>query len=347
MALELTSLSALAALDVDEIIDVRSPSEYAEDHLPGAINLPVLSDAERARVGTIYVQEDRFLARKVGAALVARNAARHLEGPLAGKDGGWRPLIYCWRGGQRSGSFASILEQVGWRVTLLKGGYRSYRRLVVRALYDAPLDVRVVLVDGMTGTAKTRMLAHLAEAGAQVIDLEDLAAHRGSVFGARPGGQPSQKMFESRLAAEVAALDPARPVFVEAESAKVGERIVPPALWAAMKAAPHVRLEAPVTARADYLTTAYADLLEDAAALEDVIAKLVPYHGRETCARWQEMARAGAFRDLAAELVTRHYDPRYAKSAAHRGAPEALVSMERLDDARLAEGARRILAAIG
>ncbi|MDX5403175.1 MAG: tRNA 2-selenouridine(34) synthase MnmH, partial [Rhodobacterales bacterium] len=183
MALKLTSLAALAALPFDEIIDVRAPSEYAEDHIPGAINLPVLSDDERAIVGTIYVQQDRFLARKTGAALVARNAAAHLEGPLADKDGGWRPLIYCWRGGQRSGSFASILAQVGWRVDLIEGGYKSYRRLVVGALYDDPLPHRLILLDGGTGTAKTRLLARLAEAGAQVIDLEAMAAHRGSLLG--------------------------------------------------------------------------------------------------------------------------------------------------------------------
>ncbi|HSG57508.1 MAG TPA: rhodanese-like domain-containing protein, partial [Paracoccaceae bacterium] len=166
MALALTSLSDLAALPFDDIIDVRAPSEFAEDHIPGAINLPVLSDEERAQVGTIYVQQDRFLARKVGAALVARNAAAHLQGALADRDGGWRPLVYCWRGGQRSGSFASILAQIGWRVELIEGGYKSYRRLVAQALYDQPVGPRIVLIDGGTGTAKTRLLHHLNQAGA-------------------------------------------------------------------------------------------------------------------------------------------------------------------------------------
>ena len=138
MPVTLHSLCDLGALPFDQVIDVRSPAEYAEDHLPGAISLPVLSDAERARVGTIYVQEDRFLARKIGAALVARNAAAHIEGPLADRDGGWRPLVYCWRGGQRSGAFTGILQQIGWRAETIAGGYRSYRRLVVAALYDSP-----------------------------------------------------------------------------------------------------------------------------------------------------------------------------------------------------------------
>lgn len=347
MALELASLADLDRLPADEIVDVRSPSEYAEDHLPGAVNLPVLSDAERARVGTIYVQEDRFRARRIGAALVARNAAAHLEGPLADRGGGWRPLVYCWRGGQRSGSFAAILGQIGWRVEVIAGGYRAFRRLVVRALYDDVLPFRLVLVDGMTGTGKTELLAHLAEAGAQVVDLEGLAAHRGSVFGAVAGGQPSQKLFESRLAMALARLDPARPVFVEAESAKVGARILPPSVWGAMKRAEHVRIEAPMAARADYLARAYADLTADPAALGAVLEKLVPYHGRAQVAAWQEMAESGAFAALAGELMAAHYDPRYAKSAARRGAPASVVRLERLAPEAFAGAARRILAEVG
>ncbi|MEE4347396.1 MAG: tRNA 2-selenouridine(34) synthase MnmH [Paracoccaceae bacterium] len=336
MALKLTSLAALAALPFDTVIDVRAPSEYAEDHIPGAINLPVLSDAERATVGTIYVQQDRFLARKTGAALVARNAAAHLEGPLADKDGGWRPLVYCWRGGQRSGSFASILAQVGWRVELIEGGYKSYRRLVVSALYDDPLPHRLILLDGGTGTAKTRVLARLAGAGAQVIDLEEMAAHRGSLLGGRPGGQPAQKAFESRLAMALARLDPARPVFVEAESNKIGRLILPPSLWQAMMAADHVTLDAPLAARARYLCRAYADLLADVDLLCAKLAHLKTYHGAERIDLWQGMARAGDFEALAADLVARHYDPRYIKAQSRQGrAPLAQIALEGLEDSDL------------
>ena len=191
--LQLTAIADLDALDFDAIIDVRSPAEYAEDHVPGAINLPVLSDAERAQVGTIYKQVSAFDARKIGAALVARNAALHLEGPLAALTGGWRPLVYCWRGGQRSGSFASILAQVGWRVTLLVGGYKSWRRLVVAEVQETPVRPPVVVLDGNTGSAKTDVLAAVAAAGGQVIDLEGLANHRGSLFGAMPGGSPARR----------------------------------------------------------------------------------------------------------------------------------------------------------
>ncbi|QDY70856.1 tRNA 2-selenouridine(34) synthase MnmH [Qingshengfaniella alkalisoli] len=309
----LDTLYDLRSLPFDDIIDVRSPSEYAEDHIPGAISLPVLSDEERARVGTIYVQQDPFLARKIGAALVARNAAAHIEGPLTGKSGGWRPLIYCWRGGQRSGSFTMILKQIGWRADTVDGGYKAYRRMVVKALYDTPLPSRVVLLNGGTGTAKTRLLTHLARQGAQVIDLEGLACHRGSLFGEIDGGQPSQKAFESRLAAELVRLDPDRPVFVEAESSRVGALNLPPVLWKAMREAQQVRLSAPIDARVTHLVAEYQDYVKDPEALDRTLQRLVPYHGHKQVDAWQSLAAAGALSALTRALITRHYDPRYTR----------------------------------
>lgn len=316
MALTLTSLTQIAALGFDDIIDVRSPSEYAEDHIPGAINLPVLDDTERAEVGTIYTQDSPFRARKVGAALVAANAARHLQGALADKPGGWRPLVYCWRGGQRSGSFASILAQIGWRVELISGGYKAYRGLVASALYDTPFPCPVFLLAGNTGTAKTDLLHRLSLRGVQVLDLEGLAHHRGSLFGAMAGGQPSQKGFESRLSHAIAALDPNRPVVVEAESSKVGNCRLPPELWKAMVTAPRLQVIAPVAARARYLVNAYADIIADSARLSAVIDRLRGAQSAEQVAAWQAMAAAGAFEDLAASLMTQHYDPRYGKHRA-------------------------------
>ncbi|MFC3181275.1 tRNA 2-selenouridine(34) synthase MnmH [Cypionkella sinensis] len=315
MAITLTSLSDLAALGFDDIIDARAPAEYADDHLPGAISLPVLDDTERAQVGTIYKQVSPFTARKIGAALVAQNVARHLQGPLADKPGGWRPLVYCWRGGQRSGSFALILAQVGWRVETIAGGYKAWRALVVKALYDTPFPCPVVLLDGNTGSAKTEILNLLPARGVQVLDLEGLAHHRGSVFGQR-GRQPSQKAFEGALALAIARLDPARPVVIEAESSKVGERRLPPWLWKAMAAAPRVAIAAEVSARAAYLVRAYADLVEDGARLAGVVAQLRPFHASAQIDAWQAMAEAGAFVDLAAGLMQQHYDPRYAKHRA-------------------------------
>jgi len=314
MAYELTQLSDLSTLPFDTVIDVRSPAEFAEDHIPGAVNLPVLSNAERARVGTIYVQESTFKARKIGAALVARNAARHLENSLIDRDGGWRPLVYCWRGGQRSGAFASILAQVGWRADVIGGGYRTYRRLVKEALYDRPFHPPVTLLDGNTGSAKTEILHKLAARNVQVIDLEGLANHRGSVFGGRDGGQPSQKAFEGALAQVIGTLDPAHPVVIEAESSKVGERMVPPGLWAAMKNAPRIEIIAPLDARAHYLVTAYRDVIADRARLQATIDKLRHFQPAERIERWHGLIDADEMEVLAGELMQHHYDSRYGKA---------------------------------
>lgn len=343
MAVTLTSLHDLAALGFDTIIDVRSPSEYAEDHVPGAISLPVLDDAERARVGTIYKQDSPFKARKIGAALVAKNAAAHIEGPLAEMEGGWRPLVYCWRGGQRSGSFATILSQIGWRAEVVQGGYKAWRALVVKALYETEFPAPVVVLDGNTGTAKTALLHLLRDRGIQVIDLEGLANHRGSLFGHMPGGQPAQKGFETALAMEIAALDPARPVVVEAESSKVGDIRLPPKLWRAMCEAPRIHVAAPLAARADYLARAYGDLTADPAALHDVIDKLRPMQPAEAIERWHGYADAGEFRTLAAELMEQHYDPRYNKQRARTAADEArTVTADSLAEDALPDLADRI-----
>ena len=331
MAVELRTLADVLALDFDDIIDVRSPAEWAEDHVPGAISLPVLDDVERARVGTIYKQVSPFSARKIGAALVAKNAAAHLEGPLADKPGGWRPLVYCWRGGQRSGSFASILSQIGWRVEVVKGGYKAWRRLVVAALYDDPFPFRLVVLDGNTGSAKTEVLNLLPARGVQVLDLEGAANHRGSLFG-RVGEQPSQKAFEGRLALALARLDPSKPVVVEAESAKVGECRLPPRLWRAMVAAPRVALEAPRRKRAEYLLRAYADLVADVSRLDQVVASLSLAHPREVIAEWRAMVAQGRFVDLAEGLMARHYDPRYGKHRARMAVPFTEVAVTGLDD---------------
>ncbi len=314
------SLPDLLDHGFDTVIDVRSPAEFAADHIPGAINLPVLSNAERAEVGTIYTQESPFRARKIGAAMVFRNASAHIAGPLAEKSGDWRPLVYCWRGGQRSGSFGWMLREIGWRAEIVEGGYRSYRRLVHGLLYDGVLPHRIVLIDGFTGTAKTELLGVLAERGQQVIDLEGLANHRGSLLGALPGGQPPQRAFESRLAAEVVALDPARPVFLEAESNKIGALFLPPALWAAMKAAPRIEVTAEIGLRTAYLTAAYDDILSDRAGMREKLAPLVRLRGHEVVEGWLNRLDTGDKAGLTRALMEQHYDPAYTKA---RGANPA------------------------
>jgi tRNA 2-selenouridine synthase len=344
MPVTLSSLADLAALGFDAIIDARAPAEFAEDHLPGAISLPVLSDEERARVGTIYKQVNPFTAKKLGAALVSRNVADHLLGPLAEKPGGWRPLVYCWRGGQRSGSFAIILQQIGWRAETLKGGYKAWRALVVQELYDTPVRAPMVVLDGNTGSAKTEILNLLPERGLQVIDLEGLANHRGSLFGSM-GPQPSQKAFEGRLAQALAALDPTRPVVVEAESSKIGNCRLPPEIWKAMTRAPRIALAASTTDRARYLTRAYADMVADTARLLAVIDLLRPAHAQERIADWRALAEAGAFADLAESLMTQHYDPRYAKHRARIEVPMVEIEAGPLTAETLPAAADRVAAA--
>lgn len=299
----------------DEVIDVRSPAEYAEDHVPGARNCPVLDDAERAEIGTLYKQVSPFDARRRGAALVARNIARHLEGAFAGRDRGWRPLVYCWRGGKRSGAMTHVLREVGWQAAQLEGGYKAFRRAVVAALESGPRGFRYVVLCGETGSAKSRVLEALAARGAQVLDLERLACHRGSVLGGLPDTpQPAQKRFETLVWDALRRMDPAEPVFVEAESKKIGQLQVPDALLATMRAAECARIEAPLEARVAFLIDEYRHFLAAPPALKAQLECLTGLYGRETVAGWQARADRGDWAGLVAELLTAHYDPAYRRS---------------------------------
>ncbi|WP_158968692.1 tRNA 2-selenouridine(34) synthase MnmH [Chachezhania sediminis] len=346
MALTFDSLSALLNHGYDSVIDVRSPAEFAEDHVPGAINLPVLDNEERARVGTMYKQESPFKARKLGAALVFRNIARHVEETLSIHGGSWRPLVYCWRGGQRSGTFAWTLKEIGWRSEAVQGGYKTYRRLVHAMLYTRPLPHRLVALDGYTGTAKTDLLHRLQARGVQVVDLEGLANHRGSVLGDM-GGQPDQKWFESGLAAALTGMDPTRPVLVEAESSKIGARIIPPKLWAAMCTAPRIEVTAPLDQRAAYLARAYDDILSDAPRLHETLLPLVEHRGHAIVEGWLKLIDAGEKRAFSEAMVVQHYDPAYDKSRKAVGARvAATVAAETLDDAGLETAAAGIEAAL-
>ncbi|PJI93108.1 tRNA 2-selenouridine synthase [Yoonia maricola] len=347
MPIEFTSLDAILNHGFDSVIDVRSPAEFAQDHIPGAINLPALSNEQRAEVGTIYKQISPFDGRKIGAGMVIRNLADHIDGPLMKKDGAWRPLVYCWRGGQRSGVFSTLLSEIGWRADTIKGGYTTYRRLVKTRLYDDPLVHRLILLDGYTGTAKTEILPRLTARGVQVIDLEGLAGHRGSLLGAMPGGQPSQKAFDTWLAVALTKLDPARPVVVEAESSKIGRIGIPASMWAAMLAAPRIIIKAPQTARAAYLARAYREVIENPDVVAEKLAPLRRLRGHATVDRWIKLSRDGALVDLSHALMVDHYDPSYAKSRRiYERKVLAEVAVETLDDAGQERAADGIAAAI-
>jgi len=298
----------------DCIIDARSQSEYALDHIPGAINCPVLDDEERIRVGTMYKQINAFEAKKVGAALVARNIARHIETLWLDKPKDWKPLVYCWRGGNRSGSMALILAKIGWPVVQLDGGYKAYRAQVSVALADPPLpEFRVIC--GTTGSGKSRLLEVLDSIGAQVLDLEQLARHRGSVLGNLPSQpQPSQKMFETLIWDKLRRFDPALPVFVESESKKVGQLRVPDALMDKMRASPCVSLGLSRPNRVRLLMEDYQHFTDSPALLNTQLDCLVQLHGRARIDSWHDMANGGAMAQLVDELLVAHYDPAYLRS---------------------------------
>jgi tRNA 2-selenouridine synthase len=315
------SVAAIDALrdlqDFGTIVDVRSASEYALDHIPGAINCAVLDDRERAEVGTLDRQQSSFEARRRGAAMVARNIARHLETTFASMPRDWRPLVYCWRGGNRSGAMTQILGGVGWPARQLEGGYRAFRRQVVADLETLPTRIEFRVVCGTTGSGKSRLLQQLQIAGAQVLDLEGLANHRGSVLGRLPSSpQPSQKFFESRLWLALRSFDPSRPVFVEAESRKVGELRVPDVLLDRMRAAQCIRVELPFDARVRLLRTDYVHFEQEPSLLFAQLDCLVALHGRQKIGAWKALATAREWDQMVESILRDHYDPAYLRSMA-------------------------------
>jgi tRNA 2-selenouridine synthase len=309
---------ALQALQqFDAVIDARSENEYAEDHLPGAVNWPTLNNQERHEIGTLYKQVNPFEARKRGAALSARNIAAHIERELLAAPNSWQPLVYCWRGGHRSGALATILGAIGFKVTLIEGGYKAYRQAVLDDLPRLAQRLHYRVVCGRTGTGKTRLLHALAAQGAQVLDLEALARHRSSVLGQIPGqAQPGQKLFDSRLWAALRAFDPAREVYVEAESKRVGNVAVPDALIAAMRASPCLTLEMALDERVALLMQDYDFFTRDVDHLCERLDALTALRGRETVERWKAAARAGDLPAVVRDLLLIHYDPRYDESMA-------------------------------
>ncbi len=299
----------------DAIIDTRSPSEFAEDHIPTAINCPVLNNEERIRVGTLYKQVNSFEAKKVGAALVAHNIAKHIEALWLDKPRDWKPLVYCWRGGNRSGAMAHILAKIGWPVVQLEGGYKAYRQQVFTSLEHLPERYTYRVLCGPTGSGKTCLLQALAAQGAQVLDLEQLAAHRGSVLGELPNApQPSQKSFESQLWQRLSHFDPQRPVFVESESKKIGNLRLPDQLLARIRDAACIPLALAMPERIQFLLKDYQYLAEQPTLLCSKLNHLLPLHGREKIRGWQALVQNGHMADLVEQLLRDHYDPAYQRS---------------------------------
>lgn len=324
----------------DCIIDVRSPGEFAEDHLPGAINCPVLDDEQRITIGTRYKQVSPFEARKLGAAMVSENIARHLREHFLAMPKHWKPLIYCWRGGQRSGAMTTVFRQIGWDAKQLDGGYKAYRRFVVDTLAELPRTFSYRIIKGATGSAKTRILQAMARQGAQVIDLEALAGHKGSVLGLVPDtAQPSQKSFEAALLFRLQNLEPERPVFVEAESRKIGVLHVPEAMIESMRASHGITIDAPRSARVEYLLRDYDYFITQIETLLLRLAPLKQIRGEPTIEKWRKLALSGHWTEFVDALLTDHYDALYQKSqATNYSGPESgenLIEAVSLDDASI------------
>ncbi len=306
-----------SAGEFDEIIDVRTPLEFDDDHIPGAINVPVLSNEERVIVGTMYKQVSPFDASRVGAAMVSRNIAQALDTTFAERPRNWRPLIYCWRGGTRSASMTLMMNMIGWRARQLEGGYKTYRRDVVASLEALPPTLDYVVLSGHTGSGKTRLLHALADVGAQTLDLEGLASHRGSLLGAVPDRpQPSQKSFDTALIGALRSFDPKRPVFVEAESRRIGLISLPESLMTSLRGtATCVEVKVSRDERVDLLMQEYGHLLAQPDYFRGQLLRLVPLHGRAVIDQWLALLDDGQQRALSEALITKHYDPAYSRSS--------------------------------
>ncbi|MGC6473517.1 MAG: tRNA 2-selenouridine(34) synthase MnmH [Candidatus Puniceispirillaceae bacterium] len=330
----------------DLVIDVRAPSEFAEDHIVGAVNMPVLSDAERVEVGTLYKQTSPFAARKRGAALVSRNIALHLEERLRDYPSDFSPLIHCWRGGQRSRAFAHILSEVGWRCHLLQGGYKAYRRDILDRLAADFSGLSLVIIAGRTGSAKTDILGQIAKMGGQILDLEGLACHRGSLLGRWPDTpQPTQRYFESALIKKVREFDKAKPVYVESESSRIGNVQLPTALWRLMTTSPMVIIETPAQARAEYLLSGYDHLLGQNSDMLKLIGGMRHRHGAAITDNWRDLLDAENWLELAKALLIEHYDPAYDGSVGrHQREVLARLSQKDCQPETIAQTAQAILA---
>jgi len=318
--LPIVNFTELKDLKFDEIIDVRTPLEYAEDHVEGAINLPVLSNEERAQVGTLY-STDKLQGRKVGAALIAKNISNHILEHFKDKELDYKPLVYCWRGGQRSRSMATILKEIGFSPSLMQGGYKAYRKEICTYLCGAQGsypeenvldDIQLIRISGATGSGKTLLLKALEERGEQILDLEFLAKHKGSILGDYPDeGQPAQKGFETLLFNYIQNLKDDRVVWVENEGSKIGSCNVPRRLWEKMCSSPRVHITVDLEDRTNYILKDYDYLIHNPELkLPDLLKKIEKYAGKKTCDKWLKLLEEKNYRDLVLGLI-KYYDDSY------------------------------------
>lgn len=321
--------------DFDEIIDVRSPDEFAEDHIPGALSFPVLTNDQRKDVGTMYKQVNPFEAKKLGAGLIAKNIGDHVVRHFSHKTKEYRPFLYCWRGGQRSHSMATILSAIGWRVTLLNGGYKAYRIQVLDGLKERVGQLRFIILGGMTGTGKTKILNTLSAMGQQTLDLEGLAAHRGSLLGGLlDKDQPHQKYFESLIFRELSKFDVSKPVWIESESHKIGNCSMPSCLWEALKTSSLVELSAASSERVRFLMEDYPHYVDATDKLLNHLSTAKRFVGSGEYKKFEQLVKSGEIFEAVTILLESYYDPSYSNASKKWfKRPIGTVQISRLDEA--------------
>ena len=322
-------------LDVQEfgsyalVIDARSPREFAEDHLPGAVNLPVVNNDEYAEVGTLH-RTDTHAAYLIGVKYALRNIADQIESVVSRYTPRDRVLVYCFRGGKRSRLWADALHTIGFKVDVLSGGWKRYRRWVRDGLESLPGTFNFKVLAGPTGCGKTRLLIELDRQGQQVLELEGLAHHRGSLLGDIPGRpQPSQKLFDSHVLSRLRSFDPQRPVWLEAESKRIGNVQLPNALYEAMHRSPMLSLVVPMSERVSLWREDYPHFVADPSAMVEKLAPLKPLIGGEELERWRTLAVAKRTDELFERVMVAHYDPCYARSTSkHYGPPQTHEALQ-------------------
>lgn len=314
-----------ALLSTHCIVDVRTPLEFAEDHLPGAINVPILTNPERVEIGTLYKQQGPQIAKERGLQLTCHRFPA-IVATIAEAAAGRPVLVYCWRGGLRSESVALLLEMTGYPVVKLSGGYKSFRAVVTAFFEDFTPPAPLVVLHGMTGSGKTEFLQRLARNGWSTVDLEGLARHRGSAFGSLGmGEQPSQKQFETSLWDAFRTLAPKRPIILEGESKRIGRLTLPGNLYEVMAENAKIWCEVSVETRVNRLATEYARETYRqpmAEALERISRKL----GGEQYASLKQMLDSWDVTALARGLIENYYDRLYYR--VRRWEPDGIISLE-------------------
>lgn len=296
----------------DDVIDVRSPLEFKEDHIIGAINCPVLSDQERELIGKVYKKDSTFKAKVLGSSIISMNISKILKKYFVNKPGSWRPLVYCWRGGQRSKALSIIMTEVGWRATQLTGGYKLYRHDVRNKIDEIAKKLKITLISGKTGTGKTRLLQQIHHLGGQIIDLENIANHKGSLLGKKINSpQPFQKFFESQLFYHLKNLNIRKKVFIEAESSKIGDLHIPKALWLKMLSSKKINVESSIESRVNFLLDDYKYVQIENDFFNPLLNGLKQRINKEILIEWNSLIKKQDWKLLTKSLLVNHYDPSY------------------------------------